>query len=114
MGAADEMTTTQMREWINFMADHAGSTKSAVELSTYVVQHMSVITNALSTHVDYMRTNARRAMEAYEAGHSDGIMSNEGYRMSAEVFTQDADKAKAVYDNLIEMMDGDGDGEEGD
>ncbi|MEU4511695.1 hypothetical protein AB0G05_19565 [Nonomuraea wenchangensis] len=71
--------------------------RAAVEL---LEQHAHVITNALRCHAEQMDTAARQAKEAHEAGHSNPLISNHGYRTAAELFTDTAAKEREVA-NLV-------------
>lgn len=98
-------------------------TKDAVRLAGYVERHIGTITNALHNHADHMRDAATQARAAYEAGQADpavraaqdaSIMSNNGLRHAAAMFTEDADKARKVATELQDLVDAGDDTEDRD
>ncbi|MGW6505909.1 hypothetical protein [Nonomuraea angiospora] len=66
-----------------------------------LAQHAHVITNALHCHAEQMDTAAAQATAAHEAGHSSLLITKQGYRMAAELFTDTATKERQVA-NLID------------
>lgn len=52
-----------------------------------------------------MEQSAKDARAAFEAGRSDGLFTNQGYRMSAELFEEDARKARETAERLAELLE---------
>ncbi len=85
-------------------------------VARYVGDNLTVITNALHNHAERMTAAAADARTQYKAGQDNpetlaaqnaSIITNQGYRMSAELFEQDAGKARGVAEHLTRLIDGD-------
>ncbi|MFG2076904.1 hypothetical protein [Nonomuraea maritima] len=79
--------------YIEVNPDDLKRMRAAVEL---LDGHAHVITNALHCHAQQMDDAARKAEEAHAAGHSNPLITNQGYRMAAELFTDTATKERQV------------------
>ena len=96
-------------------------TNEAALVGAYVERHQSTITNALRVYAEHMRQAAEQAMGEYERGQADPevkaaqdgtLISNNGYRQSAALFTENADKAREVAEGIDELIDGNEDDED--
>lgn len=74
------------------------------ELVALVVGSESTIVNALRVLARNMAEAADGAQAAFEAGHSDGLVTNNGYKQSAVLFREQSEKAKKVADDLEERI----------
>lgn len=79
--------------------------RELLDLAAFLSESGHVIDNALTNHVGHMTEAAKGARAAFEAGHSDALVTNEGYRMSAEMFEQSAEKAREVRERLTELLE---------
>jgi hypothetical protein len=92
--------------------------KEAAALGQYVDDKNDVITNALHVFADHMTEAAKNAMAEYQRGQDDEVIkagqnrsmiTNQGYRQSAEIFTDSARKARAAAAEINRLIDGDDD-----
>lgn len=88
--------------------------RRAAKVAGYVSARLHVITNALRNHVEHMEKAAEVAETAYAAGQADpdvkaaqdaSYITNKGLRTSAEMFRQDAHKARQVMEELEDMVE---------
>lgn len=84
------------------------------KLGYLVRTNESTVTNALRQHAARMREAAKDARAAFQAGQDDAevkaqqdrsIMTNNGFRMSVQIFEEDAKKAEKVADEIDRLLD---------
>lgn len=80
-------------------------TNAEAELIGFIRSHESVITNALHVFAKRMTEAAQEAQAAYEAGASDSLVTNSGFRASAELFRENGSEAHGVAVGLAELLD---------
>lgn len=78
--------------------------KELLTLARFIDESESTITNALFVHARRQGEAAKEARAAFEAGHSDGLITNQGYRMAAELAEADAQKARDAAERLSELL----------
>lgn len=87
---------------------------TADRLADFKARYSYIVTNALDSHERMMREAAKNARESYEtltadperaAAHdaSGSLITVRGFLMSAEMFTESADKDKAAADAWREL-----------
>ncbi len=78
----------------------------AVKHRQWFSRHETTVRTALEVYERYMHDAAREAYRAFDAGKSDGPMTNEGYRHAAVLFEQCADRAGLAAKELVRIVDG--------
>lgn len=85
-------------------------------IAKFVESSVWTIANALSNHAERMEQAAKEARTAYDAGQSDpevkaaqdaSLLTSNGLKFSAELFEQEAEKARKVCDDLQALLDSD-------
>ncbi|HLL66475.1 MAG TPA: hypothetical protein VK453_12110 [Micromonosporaceae bacterium] len=88
------------------------------KVAHFVGVYAATITNALHVHADHMAEAAEAARSEYERGQRDPAVKaeqdatmvvNNGYKVTAEMFEQEAGRARKVATELQELIDGDED-----
>jgi hypothetical protein len=86
------------------------------DLADLLVRDRDFIVNALYVHAAHMGDAAQEARSAYEQGRADpavraaqdgSLVTHQGLRMSAQMFTEQADKARALAERITRIIDGD-------
>lgn len=87
----------------------------AQRVGNYVDENIDVIINALHNHAERMTDAAELAQAQYDAGQYDpdtkaaqdrSLVTNNGYKHSAQLFEKSAKKARTVANTLRTMIDG--------
>jgi hypothetical protein len=96
------------------------STKELRRLAGFIDTNLHVITNALGNHAERMDAAAAEARSFFRAGQADpaveaaqdaSLLTNKGLLRSAEMFEQEAAKAREVSEQLSRLVEGDEDEE---
>lgn len=91
------------------------------QLGRLTNDHHEFIINALQVHAGRMRDAADEARAAYEAGRTNptvaagqnaSLITNDGYRQTVELLTEQADKARDLVDKIVKIIDDEVDGED--
>ncbi|MEU9404791.1 hypothetical protein AB0E08_03660 [Streptomyces sp. NPDC048281] len=86
-------------------------------------RHESLIQTALRVYAEGMDASAKEAQAAYEAGQADpkvkaeqdaSLMTNRGFKHSAELFRESAKSARSASDEILNAILGPEDGDEQD
>lgn len=76
------------------------------ELIGFMRSHVETVLNALRNQAKRMDEAAATARRAFVSGEANALVTNQGFRMSAELFEQDAAKAREVAEALSEHVYG--------
>lgn len=97
-----------------------GMEAKAARYHAVLSEHETIIQTALRVYVERMEESAKEAQGAYEAGQADpeikaqqdkSLVSNYGYKVSAQMFRDSAQSARKASDDILDAILGPEEGE---
>lgn len=85
-----------------------------LDLAEWVQRNETLLSIALTSYAEYMEEAATEARAAYEAGQADpavkaaqdgSLVTNNGLRISAEMFTDSAERARFAASEMDDLLD---------